>query len=107
MANDLKFGDVVIIPHQLRRKSEHRIRESGGSDWWKVWEVKPFPKNRTGILIGFRTISTGTIWYGGEDGTVYDPKSYLKAALVALDARTKPVLVLLDDVKNEIEMPQA
>lgn len=107
MANDLKFGDVVIVPHKLRRTGEQRRGEMN-SPWWKIWEVKPFPNGpRTGILIGFRTLSSGTIWYGGEDGTVYTPMEYTKAALVALDARTKPVLVLLDDVKNEIEMPQA
>ena len=107
MANDLKFGDVVIIPHRLRRTGEQRRGEMR-SDWWRIWEVKPFPKGpRTGILIGFRTLSNGTIWYGGEDGKVYDPQDYIKAALVAVDARTKPVLVLLDAVKNEIEMPQA
>jgi len=105
--NDLKFGDVVIVPHKLNRTAEQR-RGAVRPDWWKVWEVKPFPRGpRTGILIGFRTLANGVMWYGEEEGRVFTPREYFKAALVALDARTKPVLVRLEDVKNEIEMPQA
>lgn len=106
MANDLKFGDVVIIPSRLLRTAEQR-RDETQINWWKVWKVKPYPKPRTGILIGFRTLSNGAIWYGGDEGIVYTPKDFTKAALVALDSKTKPVLVRLEDVTNEIIMPQA
>jgi hypothetical protein len=99
MASDLKFGDVVIITHKLKRTDEQRC-----SDWWKVWVVRKFKVPKTGILIGLRTLANGITYYEEDSGRLFVPKEYVRAALVALSIRTKPVLVLLDAVENEIKI---
>lgn len=99
MSNDLKFGDVVFVPHMLKRTTAKR----GGANW-KEWMKITFPKNKTGILIGFRTLSDGLILYGSwDEPTSFHGKEFFRAALVALDAKTKPILVRLEDVTNEAE----
>lgn len=99
MGSDLKFGDVVVIPHKLNRASSYV-----GNQWWKIWSIKPFPKPVTGILIGFRTLQEGVTTYDEECGRYFTPKTYLKVALVALSAYKNPVMCMLDSVNNEILM---
>jgi hypothetical protein len=97
MSNDLKFGDVVFVPHKLHRTTAQR----GGIDW-KEWHKITFPKPKTGILIGFRTLADGVIHYGHwDEPTSFAGKEFFRAALVAMDAKSKPILVRLEDVTNE------
>lgn len=98
----LQFGDVVIVKSKLSRMSEWTGREH-----WKVWRNRTFKAPRTGILIGFRTLADGKVTYGSiDEPTIFKPITYFRAALVALDAKTRPILVPLigDYITNEIDM---
>jgi len=98
--SDLRFGDVVIVKGGLDRKFRVRTPKN-----IKEWDRYEFKQPRTGILIGFRTLTNGTITYGSYDEpTEYRPTEHFKAALVALGPRTKPILVRLEDIANEIDM---
>jgi hypothetical protein len=55
---DLRFGDVVIVGSHLEREW------TAGN--CKAWITRKYPKKRTGILIGFRTLSDGRVIYDSE-----------------------------------------
>ncbi|HLP30743.1 MAG TPA: hypothetical protein VK150_05235, partial [Geothrix sp.] len=84
------------------RRYDHRNR-THIKEWWR----SEFRQPRTGILIGFRTLANGTIDLGDYDKpTTFKATEHFKAALVVFNAKTKPVFVHLDDLTNEIIMPQ-
>ena len=97
--SDLKFGDVVFVKSKLHRTSVVR-----GSSVWKEWQRIPFMKHKRGILIGFRTLTDGIVLYGQwDEPTTFLGKGRFKAFLVALDARSKPFFVRIEDVVNDLE----
>lgn len=100
--NGLEFGDIVSIRAKLTRS--YRWDGSSNLKEWTRWTFA-HGNRETGILIGFRTLSDGeVIWGQRDEQTSYKPKKYFKAALVVTDERSKPVLCLLKDVMNDLEM---
>lgn len=62
----------------------------------KVWTLEPFTREdvvHTGIIVGIRTLSNGTIEQSYDEPTIYTPHNYFKALLVVTDLRRKPLLV--------------
>lgn len=65
---------------------------------YKSWKKNDFPET-TGIIIGIRTLSDGTLHnYYSDGGIEYEPKKFFTAYLIAYHERRKPLLVLPDDV---------
>lgn len=66
---------------------------------WRSWAVQN-NKDRTpqlGVLVGYRTISSGTVEWDESEGYTWipDPTRYERAALVAFHLYRSPVLVPL------------
>lgn len=96
---NISFGSTVTTTAMYLRRQK---REGYGTQ--KFWEAAPTAP-RTGIFIGWRTISDGRrVWEGSEEGFSYSPSSYLRAALVVFTPRTKPVLVPVDQIRKEDKM---
>ena len=69
---------------------------------WRVWTSLRC-RERTGLLIGYRTLRDGTTdWVGEEAGYVFTPRDTpLRVALVSPSLRHKPVYVPLDALREE------
>ena len=82
----------------------HRVRGTGDRAQWKVWRPgahagAPEPAARTGVLVGTRTLSNGTITnYGYDGGIEYQAREHFTAYLIAHDLTRKPVLCLPEHV---------
>ncbi len=88
------FGASVNFTQTFRRR--RTLSRSGTLKEWQATQPQP-PKN--GLLIGYRTLANGLASYEGEDeGTVFYPTEHVRAALVAVDLKHKPVLVPLTDL---------
>lgn len=88
----LELGEEVCSFFKYIRKS------SGDSDpkatILKFWETKLFPNNkgrRKGIFLGVRYLQNGLREF--DDGYIFIPESYIKAALVCFSKRENPVYV--------------
>lgn len=92
---DPKFGDKVIIRAKLSRQYDG----SDGKYYRKAWVRFKFREPKTGILIGFRTLADGRVESMGDDGVLFHPTQYLRAALVVTGPRSKPVLVRPEDME--------
>lgn len=87
----LPFGAAVAFTQTYRRQAKqvrHRLE--------KTWVTNTFAIPQRGLLIGYRTLANGAAVYeGAEEGTIFYPSDYVRAALVATDLKRKPVLVPL------------
>lgn len=96
------FGQIVNINGKYARYIETRIEKNPwGKEYkasWKVWRKVPCEWHNC-ILIGFRTLKNGRRDWDSECGWIFSPKEHIKAALVAIDMRQKPVLVPLDCIE--------
>jgi hypothetical protein len=91
---DLYLSQWVETSHTLTRRSEY-----SGKSWRKKWVREENP--RQGVIVGIRHLTNGRNEYGnGENGIVYIHEEFLVAALIAYDLKRKPVLALLQDIKE-------
>lgn len=86
------FGDRVKVTATLVRRQQYV--KAGVTR--KFWKSETLPAPRTGLLIGWRTISDGERMYEDEVGYVYEPQERQRAALVVFNERARPVLVPID-----------
>ncbi len=88
------FGASVIFTQTLQRR-----QTPARPGWLKEWQATQPHAPKNGLLIGYRTLANGLASYEGEDeGTVFYPTEHVRAALVAVDLKHKPVLVPLTDL---------
>ena len=94
----MQFGSYVVAQGTLRRTGDY-IPNGRDKVYWVpvIWST---PK--TGLLIGWRTLSNGEVSAGSYDeGATYHPKEYFKVGLVVFNEHTNPFYVplnLLHDV---------
>jgi hypothetical protein len=82
------YLNKIVFDKILERRRNGRVKE---------WVEVPFPMT-TGFVIGFRTLSNGTIQDWGEDGGIeYRQTGSFKALLVVFDPTRKPVLLKRKD----------
>ena len=89
----MQFGSRVVVQGTLRRTGDY-IPNGRDKVYWVpvIWE-----NQKTGLLIGWRTLSNGEVAAGSYDeGAVYYPKEHFKVGLVVFDERTNPVYVPMD-----------
>ena len=105
------FGEHVVISHRLNRRASF-----DGNVRRKDWHAEPLSKTTSrgayqrplveeapvrGIVVGKRTLTNGTTFWGGEDGPVgYEPDSKVIAHLVATDMNAAPVYVLEEHITH-------
>lgn len=92
---EIALGTSVSITSKMVRMSKYN-RDSRGVE--KYWEIRNFKQTRTGILLGFRTISNGRVVHDYEDGNYFVPKEYYRVALVCLNKHENPIYVSKGDV---------
>ena len=85
-----RFGEGIVVLGRLRRI----WREPD----LKVWATERFPEPLNGLIIGERTLSDGTCYYGFEE-TQYRPTQHFRAFLVVTDMRSKPFYALSKQVR--------
>jgi hypothetical protein len=56
----------------------------------RIWKETPI--NTDGIIIGFRTLSNGTVTYN-EEGAYFNPSDHFRAILVVSNVNNKPYFV--------------
>ena len=95
----MKFGDRVVITARLKRGY---IENLHSNEWMKGWKRSPLKEPRTGIYLGYRTLSTGRV-ESDYEGTSYHPFEYIRALLVAVSERENPVYALPEDVEPQTE----
>lgn len=101
----LSLGQPVTFSHTLGRHSEWVQGEGTVRTWL------PTPLAGSGVIVGWRTLSNGTIEaYRENDGygnwihvsNEWRGSDYFRAYLVAFDLRSKPIFVLPEHVAVEI-----
>lgn len=101
---------------ELRRRTKRRPLKRHGIlvpnrfDSWRVWEKMDsgervadhvriyFDEVRAGVVVGLRTLSDGIVDGSYDEPTTYTSMETHAAAIVATSLRSKPVMVLLEDV---------
>jgi hypothetical protein len=89
----LKLGEEVLSSFKY-------VRQSSGSSnpqatILKFWITKVFPNGnpRKGVFLGIRWLQNGVREFDSEQGYVFSPEKYVKAALVCFHKRENPVYV--------------
>lgn len=89
---DLYLSQWVETSHTLTRRSVY-----SGKSWRKKWVREE--AHRYGVVMGIRHLTNGrNEIIGGE--VTYIHEEFLVAVLIAYDLKRKPVLALLQDVKE-------
>ena len=98
----MKFGDKITVTSVLRRSTEHRLKKHYNgverSQRYKIWKEVPITK-RSGLLIGFRTLSNGFTFWEHDVGYIFEKDKNFKAALVVFSERENPRFVPVSSIK--------
>ena len=100
-----EFGQKVCITHFLRRESHNKVRENYGAVWCKSWKTVPYLMQRSGICIGYRTLTNGENQFYSDEPIAFTPKESFKAYLVVTNPRQRPVHVLEEHIYEEAPDP--
>jgi len=98
----MKFGQRVGFTHKLERKLRREPYEVGGLTFhrtWKEWKRIVCP-TASGIFIGERTLSNGTVAFETDWGWIYKHDHSFRVALVAPNSRENPVYVPLTCIRS-------
>jgi hypothetical protein len=99
----MKFGDRVRVKSVLRRSTEYRKRKNYSGrereQRYKLWKETPISE-RSGILIGFRTLINGFTFWENDVGYIFDGNERFKAALVVFSEKENPVFVPLSSISD-------
>ena len=74
---DIKFGQSVKVSCQLIRSRKY-IPSNYGSKTHKFWKTHQLDDIRSGIFLGYRTLSNGNRTYYSDEGYIYAPIEYFK-----------------------------
>ena len=94
---DIKFGQSITIKSKLIRCYEHH-NDGYRSKTYKCWKPRLLPNIKTGIFLGYRTLSNGYRSYFSDEGYSFAPMEYFKCALVCISPTHNPIYVPLDDI---------
>lgn len=91
---NFKFGEQIVFDTKLERIYGKNPYDSKINKFWKYIHMQP----TNGIFLGWRTLSNGYVVRYYDEGPDYDPKEYIKVALVAYSPKRKPIYVPLEGV---------
>ena len=97
---DFKLGDRVTFrpKDQLVRASDWADTRKG-KNWWGRNQYREQDPPRTGVVVGKRTYSDGTVTYSWEGGGAYTPTRHFPVYLVAWDLHQRPGAFLPEDLE--------
>lgn len=91
------FGSRVLVTATLDRRA---TRDRATGIWHARWHVRQLPEPRIGLLIGYRTLSNGTLVSGLAGLESYARQESVRAALVVFGPRSATVYAPVDAVRN-------
>lgn len=99
MSKKFSFGQLVIITGKYTRRTGTGSSAGWGYNIKREYVAESLKTPVSVIFLGWRTISDGET-HCDDDGCIWRPKVYKRAALVAYSARRNPIYVPEDMIEG-------